>query len=255
MRRGGDDLARRLDPVAARHVEVHQHDVRVQLERARDRLLATRRLAGERDVVDRREQRGEAGAERLGVVGDEDAQLLGGHADDRTPARGPGQPPRHDFPVRSGHESLPAWVIRGGGWRRPHRPTEVQMLIRPTRTVAALAVLLGLLAALLVLRSSASAQDPGTAHAHAPRDRARRNVHPHPQHEGRLAALEPRRRHDRVRQPVVDAAGKRIGKSSVSCATTTGSRNFMKSALTCHGVTELPDGSLMLQAIVGPNAP
>jgi hypothetical protein len=55
--------------------------------------------------------------------------------------------------------------------------------------------------------------------------------------------------------PVVDAAGKRIGRTSVGCVTTTGSRNFMKSALTCHGVTELRDGSLMLQAIVGSNAP
>ena len=36
------------------------------------------------------------------------------------------------------------------------------MLVRSTRTAAALAVLLGLLAAILVLRSSASAQDPGT---------------------------------------------------------------------------------------------
>jgi hypothetical protein len=55
--------------------------------------------------------------------------------------------------------------------------------------------------------------------------------------------------------PIVDAAGKRLGRSSVSCVTTTGSRNFMKSALTCHGVTELADGSLMLQANVAPNAP
>ena len=40
----------------------------------------------------------------------------------------------------------------------------------------------------------------------------------------------------------------------MSCATTTGSRDFTKSALTCHGVTELPDGSLMMQAIVAPDA-
>ena len=129
------------------------------------------------------------------------------------------------------------------------------MLIRPIRTVAALAVLLGVLAALLVLRSSASAQDPGTrtltlretergatfTHIRNTRGASRRS-----NLAGDVIAFT---------NPIVDAAGKRIGKTSVSCVTTTGARNFMRSALTCHGVTELPDGSLMLQAIVGPNDP
>ena len=129
------------------------------------------------------------------------------------------------------------------------------MLIRPTRTVAALAVLLGLLAASLMLRSSASAQSPGTrtitlqetergatfTHIRNTKDASRRS-----NLAGDVIVFA---------NPIVDAAGKRIGKTSVSCVTTTGSRNFMKSALTCHGITKLADGSLMMQAIVTPNAP
>jgi allene oxide cyclase-like protein len=128
------------------------------------------------------------------------------------------------------------------------------MLIRPTRTVAALAVLLGLLAALLVLRSSASAQDP------APRTLTLRET----ERGGTFAHIRNTKGASQrsnlagdvivFTNPVVDAAGKRIGKTSVSCVTTTGSRNFTKSATTCHGVTELPDGSLMMQAIVAPDA-
>ena len=129
------------------------------------------------------------------------------------------------------------------------------MPIHPTRTIAAFAVLLGLLAAFLVLRSSASAQNPATrtltlretdrgatfAHIRNTKGASRRS-----NLAGDVIVFT---------NPVVDAAGKRIGRTSVGCVTTTGSRNFMKSALTCHGVTELRDGSLMLQAIVGPNAP
>jgi hypothetical protein len=129
------------------------------------------------------------------------------------------------------------------------------MLVRPIRTVAALAVLLGLLAAILVLRSSASAQDPGTRTLTL-RETDRggtfshiRNTKGAPQRSNLAGDVIV------FANPIVDAAGKKIGKTSVSCITTTGSRNFMKSTLTCHGVTELPDGSLMLQANVGPNAP
>jgi hypothetical protein len=129
------------------------------------------------------------------------------------------------------------------------------MLARFTRTAAVLAVLLGLLAALLVLRSSASAQDTGTrtitlreterggTFAHI---RNTKGASPRSNLAGDVIVFA---------NPIVDAAGKRIGKTSVSCTTTTGSRNFMKSALTCHGITELPDGSLMMQAIVAPSAP
>jgi hypothetical protein len=129
------------------------------------------------------------------------------------------------------------------------------VLIHTTRSVAALVVLLGLLAALLVLRSSASAQDPGPRTLTL-RETERGATFSHI----RSTKGASRRSHlagDVIvfTNPVLDAAGKRIGKTSVSCTTTTGSRNFMKSALTCHGITELPDGSLMMQAIVAPNAP
>ncbi len=129
------------------------------------------------------------------------------------------------------------------------------MLARPIRTTAALAVLLGLLAAILLLRSSASAQDPGTRTLTL-RETDRGGTFAHIRNT-KGASQRSNLAGDVIvfANPIVDAAGKRIGKTSVGCVTTTGSRNFMKSALTCHGVTELADGSLMMQAIIGPNAP
>jgi hypothetical protein len=129
------------------------------------------------------------------------------------------------------------------------------MPVRTTRTAAVLAVLLGLLAATLVLRSSASAQDAGTRTLTL-RETERGGTFAHIRNTKGAS-----RRSNLVgdvivfANPIVDAAGKRIGKTSVSCVTTTGARNFMKSALTCHGISELPDGSLMMQAIIAPNAP
>jgi hypothetical protein len=128
------------------------------------------------------------------------------------------------------------------------------MLVRSTRTAVAIAVLLGLLAAVLILRSSASAQDPGTRTITL-RETERGGTFAHIRNtEG--ASPRSNLAGDVIvfANPVVDAAGKRIGKTSVSCITTTGSRNFMKSALTCSGVTELADGSLMMQAIITPDA-
>jgi hypothetical protein len=124
----------------------------------------------------------------------------------------------------------------------------------PIRSTAALAVLLGLLTAVLMLRSSASAQDPG-ARTITLRETERGGTFTHIRNT-KGASQRSNLAGDVIvfANPVVDAAGKRIGKTSVSCVTTTGARNFMKSALTCHGVTELPDGSLMLQAVVAPNA-
>jgi hypothetical protein len=132
---------------------------------------------------------------------------------------------------------------------------EVNMPVRRTHTLAALAVLLGLLAAFLVLRSSASAQDPGTRTITL-RETERGGTFSHIRNT-KGASRRSNLAGDVIvfTNPIVDAAGKRIGKTSVGCVTTTGSRNFMKSALTCHGITELADGALMLQAIVAPNAP
>jgi len=129
------------------------------------------------------------------------------------------------------------------------------MPIRSTRTIAALAALLGLLVAPLVLRSSASAQDP-SSRTITLRETERGGTFDHIRNT-KGASQRSNLAGDVIvfTNPIVDAAGKRIGKSSVSCVTTTGSRNFTKSAMSCHGVTELADGSLMLQAIVAPNAP
>jgi hypothetical protein len=55
--------------------------------------------------------------------------------------------------------------------------------------------------------------------------------------------------------PLTDTAGKRVGTLHVSCVTTTGSRNFMKSTLTCLGVVSLRDGTLTLQLNTRPRAP
>jgi hypothetical protein len=52
--------------------------------------------------------------------------------------------------------------------------------------------------------------------------------------------------------PIVDESGRRVGKSSVSCTTTTGARNFMRSTLTCLGTLALRDGTLMAQVSLSP---
>jgi hypothetical protein len=54
--------------------------------------------------------------------------------------------------------------------------------------------------------------------------------------------------------PLADAAGKRVGMLRVSCVTTTGSRDFMKSTLTCLGVVTLRDGTLTIQLDTRPRA-
>jgi hypothetical protein len=53
--------------------------------------------------------------------------------------------------------------------------------------------------------------------------------------------------------PVVDAAGKRIGKVSFGCITTTTSRNFEKSTVSCSGAIALTDGTLLGQFILTPS--
>src|SRR5688500_16906634 len=102
----------------------------------------------------------------------------------------------------------------------------------PIRTVVVLAVA-GL--AVVALWSSASAQDPGSrtltfkelekgstfTHIRNTKTRSEQaNI------QGDVIAFS---------NPLADAAGKRIGMLRASCVTTTGSRNFMKSTLTCLG--------------------
>jgi hypothetical protein len=129
------------------------------------------------------------------------------------------------------------------------------MLFRTTRTTAVLVAVLGVLAAVVMLRSSASAQEPGTrtltlkelekgsTFTHI------RNTKGAPRQsnlQGDLLAFT---------NPLADASGKRVGKISVSCTTTTGARNFLKSTLTCVGVLTLADGTLTVQANSSPGSP
>jgi hypothetical protein len=128
------------------------------------------------------------------------------------------------------------------------------MLIRSTRTGAALAVLLGLLAAILVLRSSASAQDPGERTLTVT-ELERGGTFTH------IRNTKGAKRQSNLQGDVLaftnrlaDSSGKRIGKISVSCTTTTGARNFLNSTLTCVGVVTLADATLTLQANISPNS-
>jgi hypothetical protein len=128
------------------------------------------------------------------------------------------------------------------------------MLVRSTRSAVVLAVLLGLLAAILVLRSSASAQDPGTrtltftelergsTFTHI---RNTKGAKQQSNLQGDVIAFT---------NPLADSSGKRVGKSSISCTTTTGARNFLRSTLTCAGVMTLADGTLTLQANTSPSS-
>ena len=54
---------------------------------------------------------------------------------------------------------------------------------------------------------------------------------------------------------LADESGRRAGKLSVGCTTTTGARNFLKSTVTCAGVVALRDGSLMVQLNLSPGKP
>jgi hypothetical protein len=47
--------------------------------------------------------------------------------------------------------------------------------------------------------------------------------------------------------PLADASGRVVGRLHVSCATTGGARNFLKSAITCSGTYVLRDGTLTAQ--------
>jgi hypothetical protein len=51
------------------------------------------------------------------------------------------------------------------------------------------------------------------------------------------------------------ASGQVVGKLHLNCITTVGSRNFLKSTLTCSGVAVLRDGTLTIQATTSPGVP
>ena len=80
---GGQQLARRLDPVHARHPHVHQDDVGPEAPRGLDRLLAVARLTDDLDVVVGPEDERKARADHRLIVGDQDPDT---HA--RSPSSG-----------------------------------------------------------------------------------------------------------------------------------------------------------------------
>ena len=65
--------ARGLDPVDARHAQVHEHDLGPVLGAERERLLAVGRGGHELDAVEQPEQRADALAHEALVVGEQDA--------------------------------------------------------------------------------------------------------------------------------------------------------------------------------------
>jgi len=128
-------------------------------------------------------------------------------------------------------------------------------MLRTSRPAAVLIAVLVLPAVAAGVLSSASAQEPG-ARTLTLKELERgstfthiRNTKGTPQRsnvQGDLLAFT---------NPLADASGQRVGKISVSCTTTTGSRNFLKSTLTCVGVLALRDGTLTVQANTSPSSP
>ena len=72
-RRDRRDLPRRLDAAHARHVQVHDDDVRRELAHEPERLVAVGRLADDLDAL-LLEQVAQAGPEQVVVVDEQDAQ-------------------------------------------------------------------------------------------------------------------------------------------------------------------------------------
>jgi len=128
-------------------------------------------------------------------------------------------------------------------------------MLRFTRITAALLAMLALTAAVAGLRSSASAQAPpgrtltftelerGSTFTHI---RNTKGAQRQSNLQGDVLAFT---------NPLADASGARVGKLSVSCITTTGARNFLKSTMTCTGVIALRDGMLALAGNTSPGSP
>ena len=108
--------------------------------------------------------------------------------------------------------------------------------------------------AALALWSSASAQDPGTRTLTF-NEREKGSTFTHIRNT-KTRSEQANMQGDVIAftNPLADAAGKRVGMLRVSCVTTTGSRDFMKSTLTCLGVITLRDGTLTIQLDTRPRA-
>ncbi len=121
------------------------------------------------------------------------------------------------------------------------------------RNAVALLAVPALAAVALVLGSGASAQDPGvrtltlkeldkgSTFTHIRNTKTKSSQ---ANSQGDVLAFT---------YPLADESGDKVGKLSLSCTTTTGARNFLKSTVTCVGVAALRDGSLMVQANVIPS--
>ncbi len=121
------------------------------------------------------------------------------------------------------------------------------------RNAVALLAVPALAAVALVLGSGASAQDPGvrtltlkeldkgSTFTHIRNTKTKSSQ---ANSQGDVLAFT---------YPLADESGDKVGKLSLSCTTTTGARNFLKSTVTCVGVAALRDGSLMVQANIIPS--
>ena len=111
---------------------------------------------------------------------------------------------------------------------------------------AALAVL-ALAAAALALGSGAAAQDSG-ARTLTLKELDRGSTFTHIRNT-KTKSRQANSQGDVIAftNPLADESGKRIGKLSAECVTTTGSRSFVKSTVTCVVVLALRDGTLTVQ--------
>lgn len=114
---------------------------------------------------------------------------------------------------------------------------------------------LALVAAVVVLGSGASAQDPaartlsfkslekGSTFKHV------RNTKPKSERANATGDVIV------FTSPLADASGQVVGRLFADCTTTRGARDFLKSITTCAGVIALRDGTLTLQANSRPGVP
>ena len=121
-------------------------------------------------------------------------------------------------------------------------------------TLLAVVIILAATTAVVAVRSSASAQNPGTRTVtFSELDKGStfkqiRNTKTKSQRTNSLGDMLV------FANPIADAAGQRAGKLHVSCTTTVGSRVFTTSTLTCLAVAALRDGTITITTLTKPGA-
>jgi hypothetical protein len=121
-------------------------------------------------------------------------------------------------------------------------------------TLLAVAIVIAATGAVVAVRSSASAQAPGThTVTFSELDKGStfkqiRNTKTKSQRTNSLGDMLV------FANPIADTAGRRVGKLHVSCTTTVGSRVFTTSTLTCLAVAALGDGTITITALTKPGA-